>query len=103
MGNYKSSTVQTLASLVCSQVQPAASPSFLLRFAHLGLRLGCLCCVFLGRANSLRSFAMLGLRPRAFYHIVVGANSLRSFALRFSLAGSGTKRNLIFSSNYVYA
>src|SRR5436190_23511585 len=103
MSRFSHSGGSKPASLVCSQVQPAASPSFLLRFAHLGLRPRCLCCVFLGRANSLRLFAMLGLRPRAFYHIVEGANSLRSFSLRFSLAGSGTKRNLIFSSNYVYA
>src|SRR5436190_19900102 len=52
---------------------------------HLGLWPRCLCCIFLNRANSLCSFALLGLRPRAFYHMVKGANSLRSFALRFGL------------------
>src|SRR5436190_609647 len=34
---------------------------------HLGLRPRCLCCIFLRRANSLRSFALLGLRPRTFF------------------------------------
>src|SRR5436190_18594546 len=50
---------------------------------HLGLRPRLLCCIFLGPRSSLRSFALLGLRPRAFYHIVEGANSLCSFAVRF--------------------
>src|SRR5436190_12116939 len=52
---------------------------------HLGLRPWCLYWVFLGRANSLRSFALLGLRPRAFYHIGEEANSLRTIAPRFGL------------------
>src|SRR5436190_19763662 len=76
-------SLSTDSPFVCFACQPRCS----LRShgGHLGLRPRCLCCIFLGRANSLRSFALLGLRPRAFYRIVEGANSLRSFAHRFGL------------------
>jgi len=52
---------------------------------HLGLRPQSLRCILLGRGNSLGSFALLGLRPRTFYRIVEGVNSLCSFTPRFGL------------------